>query len=372
MAIKLKNPFVTEGYTAKEYFCGREEEQQEILTALSSGRSLTLYSPRRMGKTGLIHRVFEDCTDANCYYIDIMNTTCLKEFVDLLSAEIIGSLDGPVEKLFSLISRISKGLRPIITPDEISGLPSLSVSVTEGREQHTLKDIFDYLKNTDKRCYIAIDEFQQIASYPEYNVEGLLRSYIQFIPNCTFIFAGSRKHLMIEMFSSPKRPFYQSTQPLSLKSIEKDKYYEFASGMFEKGGCKLPKECFVFIYDSVYGHTWYIQYWLSKLFDNADGEIGMEDVNICLQKILLEGEDEYVTYMRLLTSAQRRVITAIAKHGKTSQPLAADFIKQYNLPAFSTVRSNIQNLVEHDLILFDANEYSVYNRFFMLWLRERK
>ena len=371
MEHQLKNPFVTEGFVSKDYFCDRETELADMLQALDSGRNLTLYSPRRMGKTGLILRAFAECQDITCYYMDIMNTTCLKDFVNQLASEIIGSMDRPLDKLLNTITNISKRLRPVINVDTLTGTPSVTLNLERGQEEHTLKDIFEYLKQSGKRCYIAIDEFQQIAFYPETNVEALLRSYIQFIPNCSFIFAGSKKHLMIEMFSSPKRPFYQSTQPLSLKPIERDKYYQFATQWFHQAGSELSEECFFHIYDTVYGHTWYIQYWLSKLFDMAGATVTMQDVNQCLDKILIESEDEYLTYIQLLTSSQIQVITAIAKEGKALQPFATHFLTKYPLPALSTVRSSLNRLVEDDIVLYDMDEYSIYNRFFMLWLKRR-
>jgi hypothetical protein len=67
----------------------------------------------------------------------------------------------------------------------------------------------------------VIDEFQQVAEYQEEGAEALLRSYIQFLPNTGFIFSGSRQHLMAEMFLSAKRPFYQSTQIMSISAIDK-------------------------------------------------------------------------------------------------------------------------------------------------------
>ncbi|MBF4213444.1 ATP-binding protein, partial [Pseudomonas donghuensis] len=78
----------------------------------------------------------------------------------------------------------------------------VTVDVSPTEEESTLKEIFDYLGSSEKRCYIAIDEFQQIAEYPEKGVEALLRSYIQFLPNVNFIFAGSKQHVMQEMFTS--------------------------------------------------------------------------------------------------------------------------------------------------------------------------
>jgi hypothetical protein len=100
-------------------------------------------------------------------------------------------------------------------------------------------------------------------------------------------------------------------------------------------------------------------------------QIDMSLVNLTLKKIMGEEEDNYLTYMRLLTPAQRKIITAIAKEGRISQPLASSFTSKYQLPAISTIRSSLAKLIEDDLVLFDHNDYSVYNRFFMLWLSQR-
>lgn len=374
--MRLKNPFVTEGYVNTNYFCDRSEETKEIITALESGRNITLLSPRRMGKTGLIKYVFEKMTkdDNNLrfFYIDISHTDSLAKFVNLFAASVLGKLDGQLDVIIRNLTNIFKSCRPVITPDSVTGIPSLSLEIQPGMEEHSLKEIFEYIEKYEKRCFIAIDEFQQIAAYPEYNVEGLLRSYIQFIPNTRFIFSGSKKHLMQEMFTMPTRPFYQSTQTMALQPIGKSSYYHFAQSFFEQSGRKLPIECFEHIYDSVFAHTWYVQYWLSRLFDMAESDVTMNDVNMVLEKILSEEDDNFYTYSQLLTTAQLKVITAVSKNGSIDKPFANAFIQKYGLPAPSTVRSCLEQLIDKDFIIEDRGVYSAYNRFYMLWLRSRR
>jgi len=370
--MKLRNPFVIEGYSGKEYFCDREEEVSDMIKALRSGRNITLASPRRMGKTGLIKRVFEEAKEqgVKCFYFDIFNTKSLNDFIQLFANELLGGLDGPITTAFNAFAKAFKSCRPVLTPDSVTGMPSMTIEMRPGEEVHTLKEIFNYIASSDKECYIAIDEFQQVTEYPETNMEALLRSYIQFVPNATFVFAGSKKHLMQEMFSSPKRPFYQSTQPMPLRAIDKDKYRDFAVSWFRKAGeRKLPSECFDHIYDTVMGHTWYIQYWLSILFDYSNDEISMTDVEYALNKILKLEEDNFNQYNRLMTDAQRRVAVAVAKEITVSQPYSNTFIKKYDLPATSTVKSAIKQLTDKDFLIEENGVYSVYNRFFMLWLQ---
>ena len=63
---------------------------------------------------------------------------------------------------------------------------------------------------------------------------AVLRTHIQHCQNTRFIFAGSQRHMMAEIFASPSRPFYQSTSMMSLAPIDIDKNVEFAQGLFRE------------------------------------------------------------------------------------------------------------------------------------------
>ena len=136
----------------------------------------------------------------------------------------MGKVEKGRENAMKKLTAFFKSFRPVFSYDSITGIPEISVKIDRETTESSLQEVFLYLKQVDKRCYIAIDEFQQVAEYPEKGTEALLRSYIQFLPNVKFIFAGSRQHLMSEIFLSAKRPFYQSTQIMLLGNIEKESY----------------------------------------------------------------------------------------------------------------------------------------------------
>ncbi len=55
----MDNPFVTKGYAGAEYFCDRVNETKQLVELTSNGNNMALISPRRVGKTDLIHHLFE-------------------------------------------------------------------------------------------------------------------------------------------------------------------------------------------------------------------------------------------------------------------------------------------------------------------------
>lgn len=370
--LNMNNPFLIVGYQGPEYFCDREKETEVILSALHNGRNITLVSPRRMGKTGLIKNVFyivqEKEINAKCFYLDIFSTQSLREFVALLGREILGKLDTFSQSTLKTLLSFFKSCRPVITMDELSGIPSISLDIVPSKEEETLKEIFDYLRQSGKECYLAIDEFQQIMEYPEKGVEGLLRSYIQFLPNVHFIFSGSKKHLMEYIFFSIKRPFYQSTQKLFLDKISEEMYFSFARSFFEKEGKVLPDEIFDKIYTWVDGHTWYVQYFLNRLFALPGKTLSMELLDSLLMEILQEEEYTFQTYFQLLTFNQIQLLKAIAKEGIVREVNASVFIKKYDLKAVSSVNTSLKILMDKEFILKQPDGYIIYDRFMSIWL----
>lgn len=332
---RLNNPFVIYGYKGAEYFCDRQKETETIMRALHNERNVALISPRRIGKTGLIHHAFAQITnehpDIRCFYMDINATRNLQQFVELFAK-------------------------------------TFSITVSNEQKEESLKHVLDYLKDSDKRIYVAIDEFQQISEYPEKNVEALFRSHIQFIPNVVFVFAGSKQHIMAEMFTSAKRPFYQSSQMLSLSPIDKKVYCEFANNLMEKKCMKLSEDVFGYVYDVVDGQTWYVQHILNRLYD-IGGEIDIRLVNDTIMTSVMEQEVAFLNYYESLTYNQSQLLLAIARDKAVESVLSQDFIHRHSLPASSSVSLALKALIEREFVYKYNGKFIIYDRFFAIWLR---
>ena len=371
---RIANPFLVYGYEGPHYFCDREEETRKLVSALENGRNVTLAAPRRIGKTGLIHNVFHQVRNSGddiiCIYVDIFPTRCLADFVHLLGKAVFEAVQSQGERLLSKVMTLLGSCRPAISIDPLTGSPNFSIDIAPSMEEKTLSDIFDCLEKSDTPVYIAIDEFQQVAYYPESGTEAMLRSRIQFMHNVHFIFSGSQQHLIYEMFLSAKRPFYNSTQIMTLTTIPLESYYKFAESLFAEGGRTIDMSQFKFIYDSFEGHTWYVQTILNRLYESGGDVTEREQVTDAIRTIVRENTMVYQNTIAMLPDKQLQVLKALAKEGKTATPNKGSFIQKYSLKAASSVSSALTSLVDKELVYRSQEGYSVYDRFMEIWLRE--
>ena len=371
---EISNPFITSGYVSDDYFCDREKESKEVIKTITNGNNLAIISPRRMGKTGLILHCFhqpEISQQYHCFFVDIYATNNLREFVFKLGKEIFETLkpNGTkfIERFFSIIS----SLRPAFKLDKTTGAPTFDISIGEIVEPaFSLEQIFKYLEAADKPCLVAIDEFQQIANYSEHNIEAVLRTHIQHCKNSSFIFAGSQRHIMQNIFFSSSRPFYQSVSLLTLKAINEKVYISFVQQHFINDNKIIPKELISTVYRLFEGHTWYIQNIFNELY--AITEQGdtctMEFIQESVKNRIASYVPLFQSTLSLLSERQKEILYAIAKEGKATGVTSAAFIKKHGLLSSSSVQTAIKQLLDKEIITSENNVYQVYDRFFGLWL----
>ncbi len=372
-AIKIKNPFVNQGYVSPEYFCDRQQETELMLNHFENGRNITLVSPRRIGKTGLIKNLFYQIEQQNkhaiCLYLDIFATKNLQDFTEMFGAVVFNGFARKEKSFLQKTASVLSSLRPVFTNDPFTGMPKMSITVEPSRSQLTIQQIFDLLSSSRREIYIAIDEFQQIANYPETGTEALLRSHIQFATGVHFIFAGSKFRLMAEMFGSPQRPFFQSTEMMDLSPLDKEVYYNFANRFFEKKRGSLDHDAFSGLYDCFDGHTWYIQSVLNRLYDNCLHVKSMKDVNREIVHVVDSKSPQYESLAQFLSSNQFNLLKAIASDGIVTEPTGGRFIREHNLPSASVVQSALRGLTEKEIVYRTPRGYIVYDRFMSIWLK---
>lgn len=371
----MDNPFVTKGYAGPEYFCDRVEETKRLVELTTNGNNIALISPRRVGKTDLIHHCFQQPELKEKYYtfhIDIYATASLRDFVNVFGQTILNELKPKGRVVWEGFLNILRSIRSEITYD-INNFPTWSIGLGNiENPMVTLDEIFQYLGQADRPCIIAIDEFQQITRYAEaHNIEAMLRTYIQRCNHATFIFSGSKRHLMGEIFTSPSRPFYQSVLVMNLKPISVEKYTEFAKMQFDRYGKSIEDEAVVAVYERFDAVTSCLQRILNVLFLKTlpGGKCTCDMVDDAINYILDMFSETYQDLLERIPEKQREVFIAIAKEGKAKAITGKTFIKKHHLQTSSVINAAVRGLLEKDFITVDKGVYTIYDPFFALWLR---
>lgn len=372
---KKNNPFLLKGYVSKELFCDREKEVEELFTNVTNGIDTTLISARRMGKTGLLFRFFDHLNEhgnIKSIYVDIFSSRSLSEFIKLL-AEAILSRFPEKTPLGTKFMEFIKGFRPLIGYDPLTGQPQIQINYQSAQEkEYTLQGLFNFLESQNELIVIAIDEFQQIADYPEKNIEALLRTYTQNLKNIRFIFCGSRKNMMINLFSNVKRPFFASTQYLLLEKIDREIYSVFIRNKFTEAGIDITEEALTMVFDWSLTHTFYTQSLCNILYYIAESQITIDTVKLACIELLKRNEPVFYQYRQLLTTAQWNYLIAIAKEREVKQLTAQKFISQYEIGTPANSRRISKALLDKELLLELTNKketsYRVYDVFLSRWL----
>lgn len=374
----MENPFYITGIIPEPYFCDREKETLWMIRTLENKAHILLTSPRRMGKTQLVRHVFEQSSIKDnfyTFYTDIYPTTSLHELVLFLSKEIYSVL---VPKGKTVLDKFLAGLHSLagcFGYDPISNTPTFNIKLGDIHSPElTLEEIFKYLEHADKPCIFAIDEFQQIANYPEKNVEAMLRTHIQQMNNCLFVYAGSNRHVLENMFNSAAKPFYNSAEQIYLDSIPKDIYMNFAEAQFAKAGRSITPDALSYVYDLFEGHTYYVHNVLHNAFAyvNPEKTIDETDIKKTLNDILEDKGRSFASVMNQLNYQQKETLVAVAKERRISGVTSIAFVKKHMLKSPSSVQYAISTLLDKQLLTYQndgrSKVYSVSDRFLEMWI----
>lgn len=378
---RTTNPFIVKGTIPPTYFCDREQETEKLIRWLTNSNNIVLIAARRMGKTKLIDHCFNQPEIKEQYYtifVDILQTTNIQELTYEVGKAVFEALSPVSRKMVDLFLKTVKSLQGEFGFDPISGLPKWGLSLGQIKNPtYTLKEIFDFVEKADKTCIIAIDEFQRIAQYPEKNVEDVLRTYIQQIGNCHFIFSGSERHLLNQMFQDKNRPFYDSARLLPLDKIDREKYISFAQRCFHEFDKEITEDLVARVYDLFDGNTFSMQKTMNSAFSltNTNNTCTADIIHNAIEEILEDNDYNYRTRLMLMSASQKEVLYAIARASKAMQITGAEFINRYQLHSASSVQSAMRKLIADGWIAESENKeqrtYQLTDQFLALWIQKK-
>lgn len=376
----MENPFIFGDVVKDEHFTDREEELRTLTLDLSGGQNVLLFSPRRYGKTSLIIRVMEELKAKGliCVYVDLFRASSLQSLGKIYAAAVTQATASKLEEAAQFI----RDNFPIIRPKVIVKGPTdtefeLDFEAPAHDVERWLDEIYDLpqriAERKKKKLVVVFDEFQEIAALgPPGTVERGLRSKIQHHDRVAYVFMGSKRHLLDELFTDKSRPLYHIAKPIPLGKIPKEKLADFIRSRFESSGMKISTAQTDRILEITECHSYYTQQLSHEVYNAAfprpevsDGDIARAQDN-CIQA----QAHGHVVLWDGLAGKQRELVIALAKSGM-STIYSQEFIDRHSLGSTASVQTAAEALEKKGLLDRENGSYGLSDVFFAEWVRRK-
>ena len=371
------NPFHYGNIVSGEYFYDREEELQRIVQTLRGGNNLMLYAPRRYGKSSLVAKALNKLKKDGftTIYIDFMSVYSRETFIKSYTTAIAEQQSTSFEKIVKKMAGLIKGIVPAIAFD-YQGIPSFSFSWVEGHNtEQTLKETIDFpekVNSGDKHWIIAFDEFQEITKLNGESFEKLLRSCIQHHKNVSYLFLGSRTHLLKDMFNNKNRAFYNSALMMNIETINVADSINYLTRRFEKFNMVMDEITATYLIHKVASIPYYIQFVAAEIWQQLVGDDGQKSINkhqvdIAINSILDIKSDYYWELLHKQTNYRKKVLFALSN--AVDEVFSKSTAQKYRLGAASTTQKALDTFVDDGLVERINNKYHFSDPIFKLFLQ---
>lgn len=370
----FKNPFFYGGRVSGDAFCDREKEAAELAADIRSRQHVIILSQRRFGKTSLVWKVLEDVRKEGVIpvYVDLYPISTLGEFIEEYAKAIARTLSG-YEKAVKLMREIFSRLYLSMGVDP-AGNPLWSVGFDRSREMESFDEVAscmeNYLKKKGKSGVVVFDEFQQITETNGAKTERRLRSAIQTHEHVSYLFVGSKKHLLHDLFSNPNRPFYRSGKIFPLEKIDIDHLRAFIKERFREAKVDIDEKALELIMETTECHPYYTQYLCHTLYDIMEKRrIRSDDVPRAADLLLRREATAYMNIWDLLTHRQRQALVALSETGPGESPFRAEMLRRFNISQSAVMIRALSSLIDKDLVDRENGRYGIIDLFFKRWIK---
>lgn len=373
----MENPFNFLQLASGDQFYDRVELRKDLLSRFLSGpSSVVLYGPRRYGKSSLVAELAKDLEMAGmpCVMLDVVKVPSIDLFVSSYATKVYRKL-APLKFEFKKIGEFLKSLRPKISidPEGNTGVTFDATSGDIGPEALTeVLDLPQRLLSGKRKAVVILDEFQEVKDLmPDDGFERVMRSAIQAHRNVSYIFLGSRYHMLRRMFTERNRPFYKSAVTILLEKPPMDESVHFVMDRFAHAGKVIPKEAAALLVAKIDNIPYYIQQLGFETFRLVDDErrktATAADVNAAYSRLAGFNRDQHEQLMLTFSTVQKKLLIALSR--ERTRVFDDAYRMRHGLGASSTVNSAKKKLYEDGHIDLWDGRYTVADPFFAQYLR---
>jgi AAA+ ATPase superfamily predicted ATPase len=349
--------YFPEGIALGDAFINREAERKWLCNRIKSNKHSVLMAPRRYGKTSLVMKVAGEMKMPYCS-IDLLaayNEEYVRDQILNKVSRLVFELMPRLKKAKEVLIHIFKRMKPEISIGVFGQHLSLNLS------NSPLQDISELLLRLDetakyfkKKAIIFIDEFQQISQLKNYHsIEASIRHAVERSQNITYVFSGSNRQLLKQMFGDQGRPLYRLCQTINIERMKEEIYIEHLTKLsLIKWKKSISQECLRQIILSTELHPFYM---------NVLCQLLWEDNTLPTIEKICEVWHDYVKAQKHiishdimeLSSNQRKILNALAtKPVKEIQ--SAEFTSSLKI-SVSSAQQALEVLLAKDLVYSDEN-----------------
>lgn len=370
-------PFVFGVRVEGNTFTDRKEETNRLKMNFLYGVNTILISPRRMGKTSLVEKVCSlvESDTLKIAKIDAFGCRSENDFINAFATAVVRATSSKWEEwmenaktfLSRFIPKISIGQDP---------LTDFSIALEYNRANTVTEDILQLPETIAKqkgiKIVICIDEFQQIADFPDsITFQKKLRSVWQLQSNVSYCLYGSKKHMMEKMFQSQSHPFYRFGDLFYLDKISETDWVEYICERFRVTGKEISRELASEICTVTDRYSSYVQQLAWLVWLRTDKHATKEDVEFGIDRMLDACEPLFIQQTESLSAYQMNFLRALA-NGVHTGFTRSEILDTYQLGTAANISRLKKALTEKDLIMMTApKKLEISDPILALWLKKR-
>ena len=361
-------PFRTGVQVTGHDFCPRKKELTQLRECMVSSGRIYLVGERRIGKTSLIAEAARSLKKMHPIFIDLMAVNDLEDVTHRTAQAIIRS-EKQQKRLLTLIKGLST-LRPSIAMDSTTGSLSVTFTPGTGTRLETLDELFDTI-GKQKNTVVILDEFQDILKLNDsQRIIAKLRGLIQQQQHIAFVFCGSIRNQMEEIFTDEQTPFFNAAVRLPVGPLDGPLFKRFLQKRFLAGTRTVPDPILDSIIEACHNNPGHIQRFCISLWQaTSSGETITEtDISSAWSVLFAMQKDAYEFILTTLSPQQTKVLLALA-HADGASTLSSSFIASTGITLAPSVRKAMTKLMDRRLVQKVNTAYRFCDPFLAVWLR---
>lgn len=336
--------FIYDQIIDRENLCNMEQEAEVVTGLIENKRNIVIYGPRNYGKTSLIKNVIipefkAKHKHAFTFFVDLFDIKDNSSLHTILQRELESSFADvfPATTLIQKTTEFLKNFSPQFSIDPLSSQPIFSLTPSNSRQkQLDLMDIMGVINTISKKhpCLIIFDEFQAIARIE--HLDATFRKSFQLLSDVPIIMMGSQKHMLLDLFSSPKAPLANFGVDVEIHPIDYDTYHQYILERYVVDGVAVTMEATRHIQDMMNRVPESINIIADNvlIFAKENNISKVEDIQIInnvINNVVANKKSRFETLLVGLSKGEENVLIAIAKNNGIEKPSSKEFLSSVSV-----------------------------------------